>query len=74
VLLQPHWLHHLRRVSALTRLYPARLFDQEVRHPLLCFALLWFGFVHKERRKEGVANHFFAFSQHTHHTIALHPG
>ncbi len=39
-----------------------------------CFALLCFGFVHKQRRKGGVANHFLAFSQHTQHTATLHPG
>jgi hypothetical protein len=55
VLLQPDWMRHLRRLSALTRLYPARLFDQEVRHPLLCllcFALLCFALVSCTKKEE----------------------
>jgi hypothetical protein len=71
VLLQPDWMRHLCLI-ALTHPDPARSFDQEVRHPWLCFALLWF---RARRKKEKVwPNHFLACSQHTQHTAALHPG
>jgi hypothetical protein len=65
VLLQPDWMCHLGNVIELTRLYPARLFAQEVRHPWLCFALLWF---RAQRRKERRCGQSFPCVQPTHTT------